>query len=75
MLSSGQWGLSAGVIEPPAPVSFAAARLRLYPRAACNPAEEYWGELVDTIPVVLAQVIAGGRRGRYEFERLLPLRG
>lgn len=72
MQRSGRWVYPRGVIEPSAPIVFTGGPLRLYERGVWDPGEEYWGELDDTIAVSLAQVIAAGRRGQFEFEQLLP---
>ncbi len=70
---SRRWVYPRGLIEPPTPVAFTeGGPLRLFERGDWDPAEHYWGELDDTIPVAVAQVIAGGARPEFEFEQILP---
>lgn len=73
-MRSDQWCYPVGVIPPP-PVHVEGGPLRLFERGEWDPAEQYWGELDDTIAVSLAQVIAAGPRTEFEFEQILPGRG
>jgi hypothetical protein len=60
------------LIDPPVAVEFAGAPLRLCERGVWIPGDECWGEPGDVVSVPVVEVIAGGARRGFEFERLLP---
>ncbi|HXV04341.1 MAG TPA: hypothetical protein VFP23_00345 [Solirubrobacterales bacterium] len=71
-MATARWRYPRGLIAPPARLQPNGAPLQLFERGLWDPAEEYWGEAEDAVPVPLVEVASAGPRQSFEFEQLLP---